>query len=101
MGKPRRRFSSEFRAEIVKLVLTGRQSVPEVCKAHELHASSVYAWVRQAKIDEGSGAASDLSTAEKQEFGKLRAEVRELRRERDFLSRAAAYFAQEKKRGLL
>ena len=97
MGKTRRKFSREFKAEIVELVLHGQQTVPDVSKKHELNESSVYAWVRQAKVDGGLGRAGSLTTAEKEELSVLRRENRELRRERDFLRNAATYFAQAKK----
>lgn len=97
MASKRRKFSREFKAEVVQLVLTGRKSVPEICKEQDLHDSSVYNWVRQAKIDAGDGPTGALTTAEKEELSALRRENRELRRERDFLKDAAAYFARAKK----
>ena len=98
--RKRRRFTPEFKADIVKLILDGRKSVPDVARQHEIHEAVIYTWVRQAKVDRGEGRPDELTTAEKQELSQLRKEVRELRRERDFLKSAAAYFAQmEKKRG--
>ncbi len=96
MAKERRRFRREFKAEVVKLVLDGRRTVPEVCKQHQLHESSVYSWVRLAKIDAGC-ASSAATSAKKEELAKLRRENRELKRENDFLRDAASYFAKAKK----
>jgi len=97
MAKERRRYSREFKSEIVKLVLEGRRTVPEVCTQHGLHGSSVYSWVRQAKIDSGAGGADAVTTADKEELAKLRRDNKELRRENDFLRDAASYFARAKK----
>ena len=98
MGKkPRRKFTKEFKAEVIKLVLDGGRSVPDVCKQHDLSESSVYLWVKQAQVDRGDGRAGALTTAEKEELSQLRREVRELRRERDFLEQATAYFAKAKR----
>jgi transposase len=47
----------------------------------------------QADVDEGKR--EGLTTAEKEELTRLRRENRVLRMERDLLSRAAAFFAQE------
>ena len=91
------RIKRPTRLPVVQLVLSGRKTVPEVCKEHELFDSSVYGWVRQAKVDAGEGPAGVLTTAEKEELSALRRENRELRRERDFLQQAAAYFAKAKK----
>ena len=55
--------------------------------------SGLRRWVAQAEIDEGQ--VPGLTTEERQELKKLRRENRVLRMERDLLSRAAAFFAQE------
>lgn len=97
MSKKRRKFTPEFKAEVVKLVLDGRKTVSEICRQHGLYDSAVYNWVRQAKVDAGKGPAGALRTDEKEELARLRKENRELCRERDFLKDAAAYFARAKK----
>ena len=97
MSKKRRNFSREFKAEVVQLVLSGRKTVAQVCQEHELYDSSVYGWVKQARVDSGAGPSGTLTTTEKEELSALRRENRELRRERDFLKDAAAYFAKAKK----
>jgi len=97
MVRKRRRFSPEFKAEVVQLGVRGQKSVPEVCKEYELYDSSVYAWVRQAKIDEGQGPPGAPSSAELEELRALRKKNRELEREVGFLRDAAAYFAKAKK----
>ncbi len=96
MSKRRRKFTKEFKAEIIKLVLDGGRSVPDVCRQHELSESSVYLWVKQARVDQGQGPPGALTTVERSELAQLRREVRELRRERDFLKQATAYFAKAK-----
>lgn len=97
MGKQRRRFSPDFKAEVVRLVLSGQRSVPEVCRQHDLYTSSVYGWVRQAKIDGGQGSVGAVSSAELEELRALRKKTRELEKENRFLKEAAAYFAKETK----
>lgn len=97
MSGERRSFTKEFKAEIVKLVLHGGRSVPEVCREHGLGETSVYNWVKQARIDNGHGPAGALTTEEREELSRLRKENRELRRERDFLTQATAFFARAKR----
>jgi hypothetical protein len=46
MSGKRRRFTKEFKAEVVKLVLHGGRGVPEVCREHGLGETSVYNWVK-------------------------------------------------------
>lgn len=97
MGKKRRQFKPEFKAEIVRLVLEGGQAVPQVCAEHELNPATVYGWVRQAKVDLGQGPEGAWTTEEREELSRLRKELKEVKRERDFLQSAAAYFAKVKK----
>jgi transposase-like protein len=51
-------------------------------------------WVKQAQLDVGERK-DGLTTDEKVELARLRRENRVLREERDTLSKAAAWFAQE------
>ena len=83
----KRRFTQEFRHEVVKLVLDGGQSSSQVARTHDLAPSLVAGWVRQAKTDMGVGVAGQLTSAEKEELTKARKDLRELRRENDFLKK--------------
>jgi len=93
----RRKFTKKFKADVVKLVLEGGKNQAEVARQFDLSDSSVNNWVKQAKVDAGQGPAGALTTAEKEELTKLRRENRELRMERDFLKKAAAFFAKHQK----
>ena len=97
--RKRRRFTKEYKAEVVKLVKESGKTLTDVCKGLDLAPSAVSAWVRQADIDEGRGPVGALTTAERQELSLLRKEVRELRREKEFLGKAAAFFASQKQHG--
>lgn len=55
--------------------------------------SGLRRWMAQVDIDEGKK--EGLTSAEKEELTRLRRENRVLKMERDLLSRAAAFFAQE------
>ena len=93
----RRTFSREFKAEAVKLAKDTGKGVAAVAKDLGLSESSLYLWAKQYEIDAGQGPAGALTTAEKQELTQLRRENRELRMEREFLKKAAAFFASQKK----
>ncbi len=97
MAQKRRNFTKKFKADVVRLILEGGKSQAEIARQFDLNDSSVNNWVKQARIDAGEGPAGALTSAEKEELAKLRREVRELRMERDFLKKAAAFFAKHQK----
>jgi transposase len=89
----RRYFSPEFKAETVQLVRTSGKSIPQICADLDLTETTVRNWVRQAEVDTGDRAG--VSTDEREELRRLRAENRTLRMERDLLKKAAAFFAKD------
>jgi len=93
--RPRRSFTDEFRAGAVRLVIAEGKSVGQAARELDLSESSLRNWVERARADRGVGKPGVLTTAEREELGRLRKEVRTLRMERDILKRAAAFFAKE------
>jgi transposase-like protein len=67
--------------------------VAQVAKDLGISESGLRRWMAQADID--AGRREGLTSADKEELTRLRRENRVLRMERDLLSRAAAFFAQE------
>ncbi len=96
--RKRRSFTPEFRADAVRLVREGSKSLPQVAKDLDLTESALRNWVREADGGDGKESAGALSTAEREELVRLRKEVRHLEMERDFLKKAAAFFAKETSR---
>lgn len=92
MPRTRNPYPAEFREQIVALVRTGR-SVESLAREYEPCAATIHEWVRQAGADDG-GDPSSLTSEERDELRQLRREVKQLRQERDILSKAAAWFAQ-------
>jgi transposase len=96
-NRARRKFTAEYKAEVVRLVLDGGKSIGQVSRELDLTESAVRNWVRQAKIDAGQGPAGALTTAERAELVALRREAKQLRMEREILRKATAFFAKESK----
>ena len=92
MGK-RKRYSIELQQELVRLVRTGR-TPEQVAAEFEPSAQAIRNWVRQADLDEGTRT-DGLKTEEREELARLRRENARLKEEREILSKAAAWFAQE------
>jgi transposase len=99
MARKRRKFTKEYKAEVVKLVKESGKTLTGVCSDLDLVPSVVSAWVKQADIDDGRGPTGALTTAERHELSQLRKRVRELEREKEFLGKAAAFFASQKQHG--
>ena len=95
MARSRRRFTKEYKAEVVELIVKEGRALSEVCRELDLHESPERRWVQQAEIDAGRGPAGALTTEERQELSALRREVRQLRMEREILKKATVLFAKE------
>jgi transposase len=78
---------------MVELARSGR-TPEELCREFGPTAQSIRNWVAQADRDEGRRT-DGLTTAERQELVRLRRENRQLKMERDILSKATAWFARE------
>jgi transposase len=88
-------YSPEYRQQMVELVTAGR-SPEELAKEFEPSAQTIRNWVAQAGRD--AGRRSDgLTTVEREELRRLRRENKQLKLEREILSKAAAWFARETK----
>ena len=93
--RKRRSFTPEFKAEAVRLVRVGSKNLPQVAKELDLTESALRNWMNEADGGEGKSPAGALTTAERDELVRLRKENRQLQMERDFLKKAAAFFAKE------
>lgn len=85
---------------MVELVRAGRDPT-DLSREFEPSAQAIRNWVAEADRSEGRREAKlpaadpSLTTAERDELVRLRRENRQLRLERDILSRATAWFARE------
>lgn len=92
MGK-RKRYSAELQQQLVRLVRAGR-TPEDLAGEFEPSTQAIRNWVRQAELDEGTRT-DGLKTEEREELARLRRENARLKEEREILSKAAAWFAQE------
>jgi transposase len=91
----RKKYSVEFKREAVGLTRQPGASVSEVARDIGVGANLLFRWRRALESDGkaflGSGAARD------QEVLALKRELAKVKRERNFLRDAAAFFASESK----
>ena len=88
------RYTPEFKRQMVDLVRSGRRPAA-LSREFGPTAWTIALWVKQAARDAGKGDGG-LTSAEREELTRLRRENRKLKEERDILSKAAAWFANEK-----
>ena len=95
MPKTRPPYAPEFRRQIVDLVRAGRDP-DDLAREFEPTAQSIRHWVGVADRRDGREEKPEVVTpSERDELLRLRRENKQLRLERDILSRAAAWFARE------
>ena len=95
MPRKRRVFSTEYKAEVVKLIHESGKSVGQVCRELDLTETAVRKWVAQSEVDAGHGPSGALTSDERDELRRLRRENTRLRMEREVLKKATAFFAKE------
>lgn len=104
---PKQVYSNEYRAQAVLLVTRDGLSIAEAARRLSMSLKTLANWVKRAKdgrlpaASNGSArVAQRVVTEEQAEMSRLRRENVELRKERDILKKATAYFATESLRGM-
>ena len=98
MGRKRRAYSHEFKAEAVRLLRDSGRPVSQVARELGVRADVLRAWKQQGDGVLGlasEAAAESGGSIESEEVRRLKRELEIVRQERDFLKKAAAYFAKE------
>ena len=89
----RRRFSHQFKAEAVRLVLQSGRPIAEVARELAINEGTLGNWVN-AWRNENPAADPELSPTDRARMREMEDEIRRLRMENEFLKKAAAFFAR-------
>ncbi len=92
--RSRRSFTAEYKANAVMLVKQSGKSVGQIAQELDLTETSLRNWVVEA---EREVAPPPLNESERAELERLRKDFQRVQMERDFLKKAAAFFARESK----
>ncbi len=97
MTGKRKTYSREYKIEAVRM-MKSEKTATQVARELGVSLSLLYSWRKALEKDElhafpGNG----KQTPEQAELTRLRIENEQLRQERDFLKKTAAYFAKESK----
>jgi transposase len=93
MPERRRKFSPQFKAEAVQLVIETGKPIAEVARDLGVNDGTLGNWVK-AWRDANPDTEPDLSPLERARMKELEEENRRLRMENEFLKKAAAFFAR-------
>lgn len=93
-GKKRRSFTPEYRRQAARLVIDTGRTIAAVARELGVGEQLLGRWVGIERSQRDS-APEALDIDERAELERLRVEVTELRMDREFLKKAAAFFAKE------
>ena len=93
MPRPKK-YPDELRERAIRLVFESGRPIAQVARDLGIEYESLRKWVRQAEADAGKRSEL-LTSAEREELKKLRADNRELRRANEILRSASVFFATE------
>ena len=97
MSASQKRYSREFKIELVRRIQESGRTQSEVDKELSIAANTVSRWVRQYRSEKNEAFPGRGSQASRNALiSRLRRENERLRKERDFLKKTAAYFAATK-----
>ena len=91
----RRTFSREFKLQAVRKVVVHGMSAAEVARDLGIRDNQIYNWKKQFESDGSLDKLMGNDVSTETELKRLRAEVRQLRMERDILKKATAFFAKQ------
>lgn len=94
MPERRRKYSSEYRDEAVKMVIETSRPIAVVARDLNINEGTLGNWVVKYRV-EHAGEEPPLTISDRARLRELEKEVRELRLEKEFLGKAAAFFASE------
>ncbi len=93
MAKFRRAFSPEFKHEAVRVVAEGGRPLAQVARELAIRPEQLRAWKRQLLAAGVIERPARVESAE-EELRRVKRELEVVRQERDFLKKAAAFFAK-------
>jgi transposase len=89
-----RKYPPELRERAVRLARESDRPLAQIAADLGVHKEALRVWVRQDEADRGERA-DQLTTVERDELVRLRAENRDLRRANEILREASVLFAKE------
>jgi transposase len=94
MSKQRRSFTPEYKEQLARMVVEESRPIPSAARELGINEQTLRNWVNDYRAAH-AGEEPPLTISERARLRELEKEVRELRLEKEFLGKAAAFFASE------
>lgn len=94
MGQARKKYTQAYKDEAVELVVSSGRPIAEIARDLGINEGTLGNWVHTAKKS-GKLKEKPLDIDERARLKELEEENRRLKMERDFLKKAAAWFASQ------
>ncbi len=95
-NQKRNNYSPEFRTSSIKLAIESDQSIAKTARDLGVNVNTLHTWIaNQSNSNNSNNMKKNNTECHFEEVTKLRKELSIVKRERDLLKKAAAYFARE------
>ena len=98
MTRKGKKYSREFKEEALRLVDAGGKPLTQIARELGIRPDLLQSWKSRraaARTAEEAFPGNGVGTGEAEEIRRLRRQLEQVKQERDFLKKAAAYFAQD------
>src|SRR5690606_31875849 len=95
----RKQYTKEFKLDAISLVLDQGHAISEVSRNLEINANMLRRWIREYQKDDAGQAfrGNGKLTPEQEEIRQLKAQIKQLKLEKQILKEATVFFAKETK----
>lgn len=95
----RKQYTKEYKSDAISLVLDQSHTTSEVSQSLEISANMLRRWIKEYQADEAdqSFRGNGKLTPEQEEIRQLKAQIKQLKLEREILKEAKVFFAKETK----
>ena len=97
MARMRKRYSEEYKREAVALVNSSNKSASQIARDLGIEPNMLSRWCRELEATGPKKSFSGQGKPRDEELAALRRELAQVKKERDFLKEAAAFFAKTSK----
>ena len=94
MSAKRRSFTPEYKEQVAKMIVEESRAIPSSAREIGVNEQTLRNWVHEYRRTH-VGDEPPLTISDRARLRELEKEVRELRLEKEFLGKAAAFFASE------